>query len=83
MTTGPRVTNLGARGGDVSSKGKNVGGRGGSKLPALPKQRSGAGTDAVSEPQGDAPLKKAASEDNFGRRLVAHKGRVPRNTFAD
>lgn len=58
----------------------NIGGRVPSKLLERAKQRSG--TKSASELLLYA-LTKVALEDDFGRRLVARKGRVPRGTFAD
>ena len=57
-----------------------IAGRVPSKLLERAKQR--AGTKNVSELLLYA-LTKVALEDDFGRRLVARKGRVPRGTFAD
>lgn len=48
----------------------------------LERARKRAGAASASELLVYA-LTKVALEDDFGRRLVAHKGRVPRGTFAD
>lgn len=64
----------------LGPKDGTIGGRVPSKLLERAKQRSG--TENVSELLLYA-LTKVALEDDFGRRLVARKGRVPRDTFAD
>lgn len=69
-----------AREGLLGPKNESVGGRVPARLLARAKQRSG--VDSVSELLLYA-LAKVAIEDDFGRQLVARKGRVPRGTFAD
>ena len=59
-------------------KDDSIGGRVPCKLLAVAKMR--AGTDNVSELLLYA-LTKVALEDDFGPRLVARKGRVPRGTL--
>ena len=69
-----------AREGLLGPKNESVGGRVPARLLARAKQRSGA--DSISELLLYA-LAKVAIEDDFGKQLVARKGRVPRGTFAD
>jgi hypothetical protein len=64
----------------LGPKDENVGGRVPAQLLARAKQC--AGVDSTSELLLYA-LVKIAIEDDFGPRLVARKGRVPRGTFAD
>ena len=68
------------REGLLGRRDRSIGGRVPSKLVDLALQRSGA--TSATELLVYA-LAKVALEDDFGRRLVARTGRVPKGTFAD